>query len=188
MSACRLDGLGIGQPLDALQSIRQQLIGPILNDLGCLRVGRASGRGIIFKATIGWWIVRGGDHDTVSQPRGASGIVGQNGVGDHRGWRITKAGLDHQVSSVGGKNFNRGGVRRFRERVGVHPHKEWTSNATSPPQFADRLTDRKDVIFVKLIFARGPPMPRGAKGDPLPRIAGIGFVRIIGRDEARDIG
>ncbi len=52
---------------------------------------------------------------------------------------------------------------------------------------ADRPGDRQDVRLGERVVARRAPVPAGAEGDALPRVARIGTVRVIGVLQRREV-
>ncbi len=96
----------------------------------------------------------GSDDHTISKPLLLSTVVGENGVGDHRGWRVAEILLNHDCYPSRGKYLKPAGQCWFGEAVGVLAHEQGAGNVFGLPVFADGLADGQNVVFVEAIFQR----------------------------------
>ena len=82
MGARCLDGRGERHPPHPATTRAQQFVGPILNPLRHVGLGRAPVGRVVFEATVLRRIVRGGDHDAVRQPPLPAPVVNEDGARD----------------------------------------------------------------------------------------------------------
>ena len=99
----------MGQALDIFEAASQNLVGPVLDDPGCLSVSGATRGRVVFEPAILRWIVGGSDHHTISKPLLLSAVVGEDGVGDHRGGRVAETLLNHDCYPSRGKHLKAAG-------------------------------------------------------------------------------
>jgi hypothetical protein len=92
------------------------------------------------------------------------------------------------VNVVGREHLERTGVRRYRERVGVDAEEDGTVDPLLSAVLADRLRDGEDVRLVEGVVERRAAVAGSAEGDAFLATARVGLVRVVGRDEAWDIG
>src|SRR4029079_9529168 len=109
-------------------------------------------------------------------------------VRESRGRRRAVARIDHDVNVVGREHLERTGVRRYRERVGVDAEEDGTVDPLLSAVLADRLRDGEDVGRVEGVVARRAAVAGSTEGDAFLATARVGLVRVVGRDEAWDIG
>ena len=96
---------------------------------------------------------------------------------DDRRRRVAAALVDHDVDAVGGKHFDRARQRRLGQRMGIDADEQRPGQAGFAAVVADRLRRREDMVFVEGVFQRRAAMARGAEGDALRGIGGIGLRR-----------
>ena len=102
---------------------------------------------------------------------------------DHRRRRVFVLVREHDFHTVGRQHFERAGIRRFGQRVGVDPQKQRAIDALLLAVITNGLTDGQHMPFVEAVFKRATAMPRGAKRDPLGGHRSVGQVAVVSRDE-----
>ncbi len=99
------------QAFDSFQPVAQYFIGAFLHHVRDLGPGRATAGRVVFETAIFRRVMRRCDDHTISQPAGATTIVGEDGMRDHRCGDIAFRNADLQP--IGREHFNGGLLGRF---------------------------------------------------------------------------
>ena len=188
-----LDGLLVGHTLDGLE-VAEQLVGASGDGIGGLGRSRAAGDGVVLEATVGGRVVGRRDDDAVGEALalealGAVGrtVVGQDGLGDHRGGHEVVTGIDAYVHAVGDEHLDGGLLGRAGQRVGVGAEVQRAGDAGLLAVFGDGLGDGDDVGLVERGLQRRSAVAGGAEDDTLLGDFGIGDEVIVLADNLIDI-
>ncbi len=69
----------------------------------------------------------------------------------------------------------------------IHPHKQRAADVVFSAVISDGLRDREDVRFGEGRVQGSAAMTAGAEGNELPLVGGVGFVRVIGGEQCRNV-
>src|SRR5579883_3319261 len=179
MCAGRLYRSLTGHALYAAGTLAQQLIRAVFNPARDSGVGGTAVGGVVLEAAVFRRIVRGRNDNAVGKMFLAPAVVGQNGSRDDRRGSKAVALLDDGLDSVGGQHFQRGALRRGRQRVAVLPHVKRAVRTLMPAIVADGLRDRQNVSLGKGAVQRGTAVTAGPEDDPLTGVADIGTIFVV---------
>ena len=143
--ACRADGFRVWHPPHPDVAVTQEPVGPLLDPLRHVGVGRATVRRVVLEAAVLGRVVRRRDDDAVREMPGATAVVHEDRARDDRCRRHALIALDDRLHAVGGEHLERRALSRLGQCVGVLPHVE---RAVDPPDtavVADGLGDRGDM-------------------------------------------
>ncbi len=121
--------------------------------------------------------------NAVGEARGASAIVGEDGVGDDWGGGIFLASGQHDIDSVRGQDLKRTLNRGLRQGVGVDAEEQWSVDCVDLAVEADCLGYREDVPLIESFLERGAAVSRCAEDDTLRGNIRIGPLLVIGGDQ-----
>ena len=170
----RLDGRGERHALHAAVAAPQQLVGPVLDPLGHVGVGRAAVGRVVLEAAVLGRIVRRRDDDAVREVLLAAAVVDEDGSRDDRRRRHAVVALDDGLDPVGRQDLKRGALGRRGQRVRVLAHVERAVRALATPVVADGLGDGQDVGLGERAVQRRATMAAGAEADQLVRVTQVG--------------
>jgi hypothetical protein len=175
-------------PFHVAQPAGDDLVGALLNPAGGLCIRRTAVGAVVLEAAVLGRVVRRRDDDSVGKAGGAAPVVRQHGVRERGGGRVAVARIDHDVDLVRREHLQRAAERRLREGVRVDAEEDGAVDLLLAPVLTDRLRDGEDVRFGEHRVQRRAAMTGCAEGDPLLGLVRVGMLRVVGRDEARDVG
>ena len=176
-----------GDPSDAGHAVGDDLVGAVLDPAGGLAAGRPAVRRVVLEPAIGRRVVRRGDHDAVREAVGAPPVVGQDRVAQGRGGRVPVPAVDADLHVVGRQHLERRDPRGLGQAVRVLGQEQRAVGALHPPVLHDRLGGGQDVELVEGRLQAGPAVPGRAEGNPLVDVLGVGLLRVVQRDQLRDV-
>ena len=154
----------------------------------------AAGDGVVLEAAVGGRVVGRRDDDAVGEALalealGAVGrtVVGQDGLGDHRGGHEVVTGIDAYVHAVGDEHLDGGLLGRAGQRVGVGAEVQRAGDAGLLAVFGDGLGDGDDVGLVERGLQGRSAVAGGAEDDTLLGDFRIGDEVIVFADNLIDI-
>ena len=106
---------------------------------------------------------------------------------DDRRRRHAVVALEDRLDALGRQDLQRGSLGRTGQGVRVLAHEERAVDASVAAVIADRLGDRQDVRLGERVVARRAPVPAGAEGHALARVARVGAVLVVGLLQRRDV-
>ena len=192
-------GLGIQHPrhahsLDVLQAAAQQIISTLRNPVRGIRVGRATIGRIIFKPTIPRRIMRRRNHNAVgtlrigaSHPTRQARIIGQNRMRHRRRRGIAAPVVDKHLHVISQQHLHGGNLRRLAQRMRIPPNKNRATNTLRITVIHNGLRGCQNMVLVKRIIQRRPPVPRCTKHHLLVGIIGIRNPGVVRRHHFRNI-
>ena len=184
---------GIGffghDPFDAIEVVFQNLIGTLGYPTGDVGICRATFGGVVFDAAVFRWVVGRGDHNAIGQIIVVGiGVVGQNGVRNHRRWGVATAVLNAHANTVGNQYFHGGAKGGFRQCMGVFTQVQRAFDTCIGTVFGNGLTNSGNVVFVEGGFQGRTTVTRGAELDLLARvIQNFRLIAIVGCDQRRHV-
>lgn len=164
-----------GDAVHACHLLADEIIRRCLNHLGDVGIGRAAMGGIVLEAPVLGRVVRWRDHHAIGQIRAAVTVIGQDGMRDDGGWRITILRINTHFQPGCGKHFQRGFQRRAGEGMRIDADEQRTGDARVLPVIDNRLADGQDMLFIEAGAQRGTPMSRCAKGTRCVAMVGSGL-------------
>ena len=167
--------------LYTLEPGAQVVVGLCRNPIGGIGIRRAACRRVVLESTIARRVVGGGNHDAV----GAR--VGQDGVGDGRGRGIAAAVIHPNLQFIGKEDLEGGDHGGFGQGVSITADEDGARGALLGAVVHDGLGDGQDVGLVEGGVQGGAAVPRGAEGNLLVRVIGVGGAGVVRGDQLRDI-
>ena len=157
VSAHGLLGALVGNALDLLPPLPEQLVGAGRDHLRRVRVGGAARRRVVLEAAVTRRIVGRGDDDAVGQPRSGVAHAGaaprpvgdEDRQGDGRRRRPRAPGVDPDVDAVGDEDLDRGLLGGFGQGVRIAADEERAVVSLGAAVVDDRLGRRRDMGFVE---------------------------------------
>ena len=169
--------------IDVVEAGLHQVVGLRFDPIGDIRISGPAVGCVVLEPSIVWWIVRRSNHDAVGQPRRASAVVAENGMGQHRRRRVLIVLREHDVDAVCGEHLNRSCARGHRQRVCVDAKIERAVDDLLSAVAADGLADRDHVGFVERPIERRPAVARRAERHALGGHRGIGHFSVVSRHQ-----
>ena len=114
-------------------------------------------------------------------------VVGQDGLGDHRGGHEVVTGIDAYVHAVGDEHLDGGLLGRAGQRVGVGAEVQRAGDAGLLAVFGDGLRDGHDVGLVERGLQGRTTVSGSAEGDALLRNVRVGDDVIVLSNDLVDI-
>src|SRR5262249_17463640 len=97
-----------------VQCVLQKNVGGFLDYRRDLLPGRAAARRVVFESAVPRRIVRRSDHDSVRKSGAPAKIVGEDGMGNDRGWRVIASFRANRRGPVGREYLKGAHKRGFR--------------------------------------------------------------------------
>ena len=145
----RLERFFKAEPPDILQTLANDFVRAVLNPFGGVGVRGSAVRGVVFEtAVIGRIVGRRNDHP-IRQSALPAGVVGEDGMRNHRRRGVAHVRVDHNFHAVARKNLNRAVKRRLGQGVRVHPNEEGASDASQFAVFVNRLADGQHMVLIE---------------------------------------
>jgi hypothetical protein len=132
-------------------------------------------------------VVRRRDDEAVGPPFGVRSVEGDDGPGHGGGRGVGVGGAGEDLDVVRGEDLEGGAPRRLGERVGVLADEERTRDAGLRAPLDRRLHDGGDVRLVEAVREGRATMARGAEGDALRRLRGVGPPGVVVGDEPAEV-
>ncbi len=142
-------GLLIADPLHPPKAGVEQFVRFRLDPPGDRGLRRPAVWRVVLEAAVAWRIVRGSDHDAVSEPGRAPAVVREDRVRHGRGRSVGLAVGNHERDPVCGHYFDRARTGRDGQGVRIHAEKQRAIDPLARPVEANRLRNGEHMLLVE---------------------------------------
>ncbi len=127
----------------------QQCVGPCFDPASDVGIGRAAVGRVVLETTVVWRIMRGRDDDAVGHTCAPPLVVDQNGM--RHGWRrrVFIPFCQHHFDTICCQHFQRAGVGRLRQGMGIDPDEQWAIDAMLLAVLANSLSNGQYMRFIE---------------------------------------
>ena len=159
----------------------QVVVGLCCNPVGGIGIRRTACWRVVLESTIARRVVRRGDNNAIGA------WVGQDGVGNSWRWGVAAAVIHPNLQFIGKEDLEGGDHGGFGQGVSITADEDGARGALLGAVVHDGLGDGQDVGLIEGGVQGGAAVPRGAEGNLLVRVIGVGGAGVIRGDQLRDI-